>query len=191
MFEQLMTELRLNYKLVSTASSVPVHLLSCSTCSKCHAISMRVRSKALVGGPASVARSATGDARRVARRAAAGEKIVTCMREYMPENQVTTCVYTPPEPRRGVYQDALGCLGEETSCFILFMIRVLSSRFKRCLTKRNRRRRRIAKQNLVNANGEECKQAPIIVLCSLRRIPKRAITANTEKHLLFFFGYGV
>ena len=23
----------------------------------------------------------------------------------------------PPEPRRGVYQDALGCLGEETSCF--------------------------------------------------------------------------
>ena len=32
------------------------------------------------------------------------------MREYMPENQVTKCVQTPPEPRKGVYQDALGYL---------------------------------------------------------------------------------
>ena len=43
------------------------------------------------------------------------------MREYTPENQVESkCVQTPPEPRKGVYQDALGCLGEET--FNLFVI---------------------------------------------------------------------
>ena len=44
------------------------------------------------------------------------------MREYMPQNQETKCVETPPEPRKGVHQDALGCLGEEASCFHLFVI---------------------------------------------------------------------
>ena len=31
-------------------------------------------------------------------------------REHTPENQVTNCVLTPPEPQKGVYQVALGCL---------------------------------------------------------------------------------
>ena len=38
-----------------------------------------------------------------------GEKM-RYVREYMPENQGTKCVETPSEPRKGVYQDALGCL---------------------------------------------------------------------------------
>ena len=31
-------------------------------------------------------------------------------------------IETPPEPRKGVYQVALGCHGEETSSFNLFVV---------------------------------------------------------------------
>ena len=44
-----------------------------------------------------------------------GEKIAIYARICAPENQVTNCVSTPPVPRKGVYQDVLGCLGAETS----------------------------------------------------------------------------
>ena len=70
-----------------------------------------VYSRALISGSASVARSATSDARCVGPEA----KIMRYVREYAPENQLTNCVETPPEPRKGVYKDALGCLGEKTS----------------------------------------------------------------------------
>ena len=50
------------------------------------------------------------------------------MREYMPENQVeTTGVKTPPEPRKGVYQDAWDALEEKQAvliclCYVLCVI---------------------------------------------------------------------
>ena len=45
------------------------------------------------------------------------------LREYMPENQIVTkCVLTPPEPRKGVHEDALGRLGEATNCLKLLVI---------------------------------------------------------------------
>ena len=77
--------------------------------------------RALISGSASVARSAACDACNTpqARKAPAGSPgryyDIPGMREYAPENQVTDCVETPPEPRKDVYQDALGCLGAETS----------------------------------------------------------------------------
>ena len=70
-----------------------------------------VYTRAWISGSASVARGATSDARRVGPEA----KKMRYVREYAPENQLTNCVETPPEPRKGVYKDALGCLGEETS----------------------------------------------------------------------------
>ena len=119
--------------------------------------------RALISDPASVARLWRASLPECRRR----RKKMRYMREYMPENQAETkCVYTPPEPRKGVYQDALRCLKRRNDG--------IPGMFKRCLRKQNRRRRRIAKQNFKNAIGEECKQAPIIVLFSLRRTPKRA-----------------
>ena len=73
------------------------------------------------------------------------------------------------------------------------------TKYKRCFTKqkRRRRRRRTAKQNLKDAKAEECKQAPIIVSFSLRRIlsTKTCLHKNCEYRIpkitfQVFFGYG-
>ena len=40
---------------------------------------------------------------------------------YMPENQIETkCVKRPPEPRKGVYQDAFACLNEKKRAVLIY-----------------------------------------------------------------------
>ena len=69
-----------------------------------------------MSSPTSVARKPPGGPPE------AKEKLRVYMCEYMPETkQKKKCLQTPPEPRKGVYKDALVCL-EETSCFNLFLI---------------------------------------------------------------------
>ena len=77
-----------------------------------------------------------------------------------PENQVTKRVSTPPEPRKGVHWDALGCLGEETSCFDLFVI-VYCRASVRGASQKQKQQPRIPRQHNKKANGGEGEQAPL------------------------------
>ena len=67
--------------------------------------------RALISGPASAAR------RKPLAGPPGGEKNATYPRIYA-ENQVTERVSTPPQRRKGVYQDALGRLRKERAVLI-------------------------------------------------------------------------
>ena len=80
-----------------------------------------VCTRALISGPASVARTAIGDAKRVARSATRLRRVLEAFfaiyqvcTKICAKTKQQSAFYTPPEPRKGVYH-ALGCLGEESS----------------------------------------------------------------------------
>ena len=137
-----------------------------------------VHTRALISGPASVARCATGDASVLRQKIAIYAQIYARKPSSNKSafkrlsNLEKECIRMP--------SDVL----KKRAVLIYLQQCVLSSKFKRCLTKQNRQRRRIrATQNKKPPKATECKQESILVWFCLRQ------TLNTEKRLFLFLGY--